>query len=77
MIPDGTAYLASLVIRAGHWGYLIFFLAAALECAAFLGVLVPGELLVVFGGFLAGEGLHRQFGILTEGQSPVKLEVWK
>jgi len=28
-------YLLDLVGRLGHWGYLIIFVAAALECAAF------------------------------------------
>jgi membrane protein DedA with SNARE-associated domain len=45
--------LVTLVSRLGYWCYLIIFLGATLECAAFLGVLVPGEALVVFGGFLA------------------------
>ena len=39
--------------RQGHqdkiatWGYLIIFVAAALECAAFAGLVVPGESLVL------------------------------
>jgi membrane protein DedA with SNARE-associated domain/membrane-associated phospholipid phosphatase len=49
-------YLLTLVSRLGQWGYLIIFLGATLECAAFLGVLVPGEALVLFGGFLAANG---------------------
>jgi undecaprenyl-diphosphatase len=49
-------YLVALVSRLGHWGYLIIFLGATLECAAFLGVLEPGEALVLFGGFLAANG---------------------
>jgi undecaprenyl-diphosphatase len=49
-------YLVTLVSRLGHWGYFIIFLGATLECAAFLGVLVPGEALVLFGGFLAASG---------------------
>ena len=50
-------YLLDLVGRLGHWGYLIIFVAAALECAAFAGLLVPGESLVLASGFLAHQGL--------------------
>jgi membrane protein DedA with SNARE-associated domain len=50
-------YLLDLVARLGHWSYLILFLAAALECAAFAGLLVPGESLVLASGFLAHEGV--------------------
>jgi membrane protein DedA with SNARE-associated domain/membrane-associated phospholipid phosphatase len=40
----------------GHWGYLIIFIAAFLESAAFMGLLVPGESIVVLSGFLASQG---------------------
>jgi undecaprenyl-diphosphatase len=46
-------YLLDLIARLGHWSYLIIFAAAALECAAFAGLLVPGESLVLASGFLA------------------------
>ncbi len=52
-----TEYLMSLVARAGHWGYAVVFLVTAIECSAFLGVLVPGEMFVVFGGFLASRSV--------------------
>ena len=45
------------ISRLGHWSYLVFFLGAALECSAFLGLLVPGESLVLVSGFLASQGL--------------------
>ena len=50
-------YLFGLVSRLGHWGYVIIFVAAALECAAFAGLVVPGESLVLASGFLAHVGL--------------------
>lgn len=49
-------YLISVINRMGHWGYLVIFLAAALESAAFLGLFVPGESLVLVTGFLAAQG---------------------
>jgi membrane protein DedA with SNARE-associated domain len=48
--------LVTLVGRLGSRGYLVIFLGATMERAAFLGVLDPGEALVVFGGVLAASG---------------------
>jgi membrane protein DedA with SNARE-associated domain len=50
-------YLLDLLARLGHWSYFIIFVAAGLECAAFGGLLVPGETLVLASGFFAHEGL--------------------
>ena len=50
-------YLVNLVGRLGHWGYLVIFLGATLESAAFLGLVVPGEGLVLVAGFFAAQGL--------------------
>lgn len=49
-------YLVNLVSRFGQWGYLVIFIGSALESAAFLGLIVPGESLVLVTGFLASEG---------------------
>lgn len=48
-------YLVHLVDRLGHWGYVVIFLGAMAESAAFLGLLVPGESLVLVAGFLAAQ----------------------
>jgi len=53
-VPD---YLIDLAGRLGNWAYLLIFLAATLESAAFLGLIVPGESLVLVAGFFAGQGL--------------------
>jgi membrane protein DedA with SNARE-associated domain len=50
-------YLLDLIGRLGHWSYLILFVAASLECAAFLGLLVPGESLMLASGFFAQQGV--------------------
>jgi undecaprenyl-diphosphatase len=50
-------YVLDLVARLGHWSYLIIFVGAALECAAFLGLFVPGESLVLACGFFAHVGI--------------------
>lgn len=46
-----------LVERLGHWGYIIIFIGATLESAAFVGFVVPGESLVLVAGFLAAVGV--------------------
>ena len=50
-------YLTDLVMRLGQWGYVVIFAVATAESAAFLGLLVPGESLVIIAGILAGQGL--------------------
>jgi undecaprenyl-diphosphatase len=45
--------LLHFVAGIGAWSYLIVFLIAAAESAAFLGLLAPGESMVLFAGFLA------------------------
>jgi len=50
-------YLLDLVSRLGDWSYLIIFGAAMLECAAFAGLLVPGESVVLASGFFAHQGI--------------------
>lgn len=49
-------YLIHLIARLGHWGYLVVGLGAMLESAAFLGVVIPGESLVLVAGFFAARG---------------------
>jgi len=50
-------YLLDLVSRLGDWSYLIIFGAAMLECAAFAGLLVPGESVVLASGFFAHQDI--------------------
>ena len=50
-------YLINFVGHLGHWGYLVIFLVVALECQALLGLVMPGESLVLVGGFFAGQGV--------------------
>ena len=49
--------LINFVNLTGHWGYLVIFLIVMLECQALLGLFMPGESLVLAGGFLAEQGL--------------------
>ena len=49
-------YLIHYVDRLGHWGYLVVFLIVVLECQPVLGLFMPGESMVLAGGFLASQG---------------------
>ena len=42
--------------RLGAWTYLLVGLAAFLETAAFVGLILPGESVVILGGAVAGQG---------------------
>ncbi|MHB9098813.1 MAG: bifunctional DedA family/phosphatase PAP2 family protein [Syntrophales bacterium] len=48
--------LLAIFARLGHWGYLIIFLLPFMESAAFTGLLVPGETVVILAGFLSSQG---------------------
>jgi membrane protein DedA with SNARE-associated domain len=65
MTQDLLQYLLDLVVRLGHWSYLIIFAAASLECAAFVGLLIPGESLVLASGFLAHQGLLKVDAVMA------------
>ncbi len=57
-------YLINFVAHLGHWGYLVIFIVVALECQAFLGLVMPGESLVLVGGFFAEQGLLDPWGLI-------------
>ncbi len=48
--------LLNFVESIGNWGYIVMFIVAFLECSAFLGMIVPGETLVIIAGFLSVQG---------------------
>ncbi|MBI5586892.1 MAG: bifunctional DedA family/phosphatase PAP2 family protein [Deltaproteobacteria bacterium] len=51
-----TERILDIISLLGNWGYLIVFLAAFLESSAFLGLLVPGESIVIIAGVLSSQG---------------------
>ena len=55
--------LICFVDRLGHWGYLVIFAVVAMECQADFGLFMPGESLVMAGGFFARRGLL-DYGVL-------------
>jgi membrane protein DedA with SNARE-associated domain len=60
-------YILDLIACLGHWSYLLVFLAAALECAAFLGLVVPGESVMLASGFFAQLGLLKLDAVILVG----------
>ncbi len=48
--------LFSIISLLGQWNYLLVFLGAFLESAAFMGFIIPGETIVVLSGVLAFQG---------------------
>lgn len=58
-------YLIAFVGRLGHWAYLVIFLGAMLESEAFIGLIVPGESLVLVAGFFAAQGLIDLYGLIA------------
>jgi membrane protein DedA with SNARE-associated domain len=50
-------FLLDWVGNLGYWSYLVIFLVVALECQAGLGLVMPGESMVMVGSFLAERGM--------------------
>jgi undecaprenyl-diphosphatase len=57
--------LIALLWRLGYWGYVIIFLGATLESAAFLGFFIPGETLCMVAGVLASLGILDVFDLIV------------
>jgi membrane protein DedA with SNARE-associated domain len=55
-LPSLESILRDLGSTLGAWTYLVVGVLAFLETSAFVGLVAPGELAVVFGGFVAGQG---------------------
>ena len=55
-LPSVETILTDLGSRLGNWTYLLVGVLAFLETSAFVGLIAPGEVAVVFGGFVAGQG---------------------
>jgi membrane protein DedA with SNARE-associated domain len=68
MLEQVLQFVADL----GAWAYLIIFVLVALQAAVFVGFLVPGATMAVFGGFLASHGaLNLPLVLLTVAAAAV------
>jgi len=50
-------YFINLIGRLGQWAYLVIFLVAMLESVPFMGLIFPGESLLLVTGFISAQGL--------------------
>jgi undecaprenyl-diphosphatase len=55
-LPDLGEYAKRIGPTLGVWTYVLVGVMAFLETAFFVGLIAPGELSVVLGGFVAGQG---------------------
>lgn len=63
-LPDVEAIIMEVGRRLGQWTYLVVGLGAFLETGAFVGLLAPGESLVILGGVVAGQGVINVYLLL-------------
>lgn len=57
-------FIREVLEPLGLWSYLLVFVAAFLESIVFLGLAVPGTILMLFFGFLSSEGLFNLYWLI-------------
>jgi membrane protein DedA with SNARE-associated domain/membrane-associated phospholipid phosphatase len=55
-IPDAETVIEDIAQGLGQWTYLVVGVLAFLETGAFVGLVAPGETVVIAGGVIAGQG---------------------
>jgi undecaprenyl-diphosphatase len=55
-LPDAKEVIGDVARGLGQWTYLVVGLLAFLETGAFVGLVAPGETVVIAGGVIAGQG---------------------
>src|SRR3982751_1529677 len=55
-LPDPKKAIGDIAEALGPWTYALVGVAAYLETAAFVGLVAPGETIVIAGGVIAGQG---------------------
>jgi undecaprenyl-diphosphatase len=55
-LPDPKAVIGDIAEALGPWTYALVALLAFLETGAFVGLVAPGETVVIAGGVIAGQG---------------------
>ena len=55
-LPDAKTLIGDIAQGLGDWTYLLVGLLAFLETGAFVGLVAPGETVVIAGGVIAGQG---------------------
>ena len=55
-LPDAKTVIGDVATGLGQWTYLVVGVLAFLETGAFVGLVAPGETVVIVGGVIAGQG---------------------
>ena len=55
-LPDPKSVIEDIATALGAWTYVLVGVMAYLETAAFVGLVAPGETIVIAGGVIAGQG---------------------
>ena len=55
-LPDPKAIIEDIAHALGAWTYALVGVMAYLETGAFVGLIAPGETVVIAGGVIAGQG---------------------
>ena len=55
-LPDPKELIGDIAETLGAWTYLLVGIMAFLETGAFVGLIAPGETVVIAGGVIAGQG---------------------
>jgi membrane protein DedA with SNARE-associated domain/membrane-associated phospholipid phosphatase len=63
-LPDPKKIIENLASALGAWTYALVGVAAFLETGAFVGLVAPGETIVIAGGVIAGQGEIELFPLI-------------
>src|SRR4029453_1076307 len=55
-LPDPKKLIGDIAQALGPWAYALVGVSAFLETGAFVGLVAPGETIVIAGGVIAGQG---------------------
>ncbi|MDQ5833187.1 MAG: hypothetical protein M3550_09055, partial [Actinomycetota bacterium] len=55
-LPDPKKVIENIATTLGAWTYVLVAVMAFLETGAFVGLVAPGETVVIAGGVIAGQG---------------------
>jgi len=64
-MTDFLKWLTDLISHLGNWGYFLIALIAFLEAIPLFGWLIPGVVILIFGGFLVTENVFDFFDLIV------------
>ena len=63
-LPDPKKVIEDIAVGLGSWTYALVGVMAFLETGAFVGLIAPGETIVIAGGVIAGQGEIQLFPLI-------------